>query len=321
MTFPSPIRPGDIVLSRGTGWISRAICLLDDSPVSHALLAHRHGRLAETVGQGLQTVTFDEAREGHDLILARTLATPADPEPVLAVADVHLERGARYAHQQIVLLAVLCLTRRAALGPGAHGMIRSVLDQAAAALNSMAERGQHPMICSEFVYRCYHEARPEAPYVLKIGTDDAHDGAPTLLQWAGTQPNLDAVAAPARLVGFDPAKAETALSPLIAAFSAAAGRPGLASAVVPPDTDTDGGLLASIGAFGAALHRTRTPRQEQDATRPPTVQQAVEAIRTTHAAPDFVTPGDLARTTSLTEIHRNEDTAPAIKTATQLLRR
>ncbi|MEU6865627.1 hypothetical protein ABZ924_20600 [Streptomyces sp. NPDC046876] len=128
MPLPDPVKPGDVVLSRGTGSISRAICLFDGSEVSHAALALDRERVAEAVGAGLRTIGSEEVMKGHDLMVARTMAAPAETAPVLKVAAGYLVHGARYAHQQVVLLAVLCVSRHIPLPPGARRMVRTVLD-------------------------------------------------------------------------------------------------------------------------------------------------------------------------------------------------
>jgi hypothetical protein len=100
MPLPDQIKPGDVLLTRGTESISRAICLMDDSEVSHAALALGDDTLAEVVGEGLRTITFARAMEGHDLAVGRTLTAPADTTPVLDVARGYLSRHTAYAHQR-----------------------------------------------------------------------------------------------------------------------------------------------------------------------------------------------------------------------------
>src|SRR5262249_7115548 len=76
-----------------------------------------------------------------------------------------------YAYHQIVLLAILSLTRRIPLPPVGRRLVRVALDQAAGVLNSLVEDGRQLMICSEFVYRCYDEAHAGAgpnPYHMNV---------------------------------------------------------------------------------------------------------------------------------------------------------
>lgn len=314
MPLPSPVKPGDVVLSRGTGWISRAICLIDDSEVSHAALALDRDRVAEAVGQGLRTINGEAVMDEHDLMVVRSLTSPAGMEPVIKVATSYLEHGHRYAHQQIVLLAVLCVSRRVPMPLGARAMVRGVLDQAAAAVNAMAERGQQPMVCSEFVYRCFSEAEPGAPYVLKIGQDASSQDGHSLLGWAQSHPALAALRPPSLpATSFDPVAAEKKLAPLVSAYAAATGHGALLGSAAPAvpgvlSDPRDEELLSSMAGFGTALHRARTG--QTDAVLP--ASQAVEEIRDKQAEANFVTPGDLLRTISLTQIHRQTTgTGPA----------
>ncbi|GAA0595800.1 hypothetical protein [Streptomyces crystallinus] len=312
MPLPRELRAGHVVLTRGTGHLSRAICLLDGSEVSHAALAVGPDALAECVGEGLRTITYAKALDAHDLVVGRTLTHPAEMSPVLNVAHRYLGSRHAYAHQQIVLLAVLAVTRRIPLPPGGKRMVRAVLDQAAGVLNTMAERGQQPMICSEFVYRCHSEAQPPAPYALRLRTSAALDRAegPTLLQWAEAHPLLPFVplTAPAALGAYDDVGVEAALAPVLSAYRAAVGEangvptaprlPGVGAFTDPSDEE----LLASMTAFGTALHQAAGA--DTEGAEPLTPHQSLEQIRLTEADPNFVTPGDLLHSPSLTEEYR-----------------
>ncbi|MEU6865628.1 hypothetical protein ABZ924_20605 [Streptomyces sp. NPDC046876] len=172
----------------------------------------------------------------------------------------------------------------------------------------MAERGQHPMICSEFVYRCFAEAQPNAPYVLKIGQEESGAGG-SLLDWARATPALDAVRARPGAGRFDAAAAERELAPLVSAYAAATARSskrptGTGAAPVPGGAAlSDPGeeeLLASMTAFGTALHRAGTGGTKGSHTP----REAVAEIRSVQEEPNFVTPGDLLRSASLVEVHR-----------------
>ncbi|MFI1170634.1 hypothetical protein [Streptomyces melanogenes] len=310
MPLPSELKTGDVLLTRGTGHLSRAICLLDGSDVSHALIAVGPDTVAECVGEGLRTITYAQALDEHDLVVGRTLTRPADMAPVIDVAHRYLGSRHAYAHQQIVLLAVLAVTRRIPLPLGGKRMVRAVLDQAAGVLNTMAERGQQPMICSEFVYRCHAEAQPTPPYALRLQGSEPAGRAEgrTLLDWAEAHPALPRVplTAPTALGTYDHAGVEAALAPVLSAYHAAVGKanglpaaqrlPGVGALADPSDEE----LLASMTAFGTALHQAA----DADGAERLTPHQALTAIRATEAEPNFVTPGDLLHSPSLTEKYR-----------------
>ncbi|MEV8443924.1 hypothetical protein AB0425_41675 [Actinosynnema sp. NPDC051121] len=283
------VRLGDVLLSLGSGPLSRAIALFDGGEVSHAALALGEGQLAEATDGGLRRCSITASAAEHERMVARRLSAEADTTPVADVARRYLDAGGDYAYQQIVLLAVLAGTRRAPLPASGRRLLRAVLDQAAGALNTMLEHGRTLMICSEFVYRCHHEARPAAPYVLDVGGREPDDGS--VLDWALDRDTLPSVVPPRG----NPVD----LGPLVAEYAADSGL-GLPAAPLRPSTGSgapadDEDLLRSLVGFGSALGAA-TGTSAGDRPR-----DGLEAIRAYAADPNFVTPGDLARTASLTD--------------------
>ncbi len=101
---------------------------------------------------------------------------PANLDPVLERAEYYLNRGERYAFEPIVLLALLCITRNLPGSSILGKLIRETLDAAAAFLLHLFNAGREPMICSEFIFRCYGEALPglidvlvRSPGVFRFG--------------------------------------------------------------------------------------------------------------------------------------------------------
>jgi len=77
-------------------------------------------------------------------------------EPVLEMIRRYVDEGDRFAYEEVVLLAILCTTRRIPLP-----FLRWALDRAAALLVRMVDGGKEPMACSELVYRCFDDAGQE----------------------------------------------------------------------------------------------------------------------------------------------------------------
>ena len=109
---------------------------------------------------------------GCDWIEVRRIRdTTLEMNPVRCVAEKYLAAGNRYAYEQIMLLAVICLARKLDLG---DPLVRSIAHRAMTAADSVIQgltrEGKQPMICSGFVFRCFDEARPELddPYTLEI---------------------------------------------------------------------------------------------------------------------------------------------------------
>jgi len=174
--------PGDVLLYRGRGLISDAIRFIDRSQVSHsALFIGRHGQKGRAVGEAIRegVIRRELAKsiEHADWVEARRLKEPpASLGPVLERAAHYLDRGERYAFEQVLLLAFLCLTRNLAASCALGGLIRETLDAAAGFLLRLVDTGREPMTCSEFVFRCYGESLPgaialsaRAPVAVRFG--------------------------------------------------------------------------------------------------------------------------------------------------------
>jgi hypothetical protein len=318
----SELREGDVLLYRGTAWISRLIQLLDGTAVSHASLFLGKNQAGEEVvgealmGEGLVEKPLDQSVFGAEWVCVRRRPPEAlVMGPVLQRARWYLDQGERYAYEQILLLAIICLTRKVPLKPSFGVFLRAVVDRAAAFLQRLTAGGQdrEPMICSEFAYRCYDEATPppNVPYHLEIEWAATFQPA-AALAGAGIDPQsvlarLRAQAGP--LAVFNDVKSALAARDRTAVADWAAGPPleavakqylaELGDATVPEE---DLALEEVVGPvqnlalricdsdlFGA---RTRWGAVGLDSTSP-----LFDRFFTTVA--DFVTPGDLLRTPSL----------------------
>jgi hypothetical protein len=160
------LMPGDVLLYRGTGWISDAVRFIDRSEVSHAgLFLGRYEEKGRTVGEaireGLIRRELPKSIEHAEWVESRRLKElPASLDPVLDRAGFYLQRGERYGFEQILLLAFLCIARNLCGASILEKLIRDTLDAASAFLLRLFNAGREPMICSEFVFRCYGEALP-----------------------------------------------------------------------------------------------------------------------------------------------------------------
>jgi hypothetical protein len=176
------LMPGDVLLYRSKGLISDAIRFIDRAEVSHAgLFLGRYEGMGRTVGEAIREGVIRRALpksiEHVEWVESRRLKEPPESlDPVLERAEVYLKRGERYAFEQILLLALLCITRNLSASSILGGLIRETLDAAAAFLLHLFNTGREPVICSEFVFRCYDEALPglidvlvRSPGVLRFG--------------------------------------------------------------------------------------------------------------------------------------------------------
>lgn len=298
--------PGDVLLYRGRGLISDAIRFIDRSQVSHsALFIGRHGQKGRAVGEAIRegVIRRELAKsiEHADWVEARRLKEPpASLGPVLERAAHYLDRGERYAFEQVLLLAFLCLTRNLAASCALGGLIRETLDAAAGFLLRLVDTGREPMTCSEFVFRCYGESLPgaialsaRAPVAVRFGDREVPVGPGGgirrgsalfvfLERHGGRLPAGGA--GPLRLPGVSAVEVR-----IEAYFRDLQGRqPGAARIDLGSPE-----LLPSFERFAASLHASRRRAENLEAARAGAMEGLCEA------AADFVTPGDLQRSRSL----------------------
>jgi hypothetical protein len=306
------LMPGDVLLYRSKGLISDAIRFIDRSEVSHSgLFLGRHGEHGRTVGEAIREGVIrrelPKSIEHAEWVESRRLKeAPASMDPVLERAVRYLKRGERYGFEQILLLAFLCITRNLAGSSVLGRLIRETLDAAAAFLLQLFNTGREPMICSEFVVRCYREALPgsvdlpvRAPGTLRFGergvpigkNGGIHRGSALalLLERNGRELLEGSVGPAGPLTAVRPLDL-AAVEEAIAAYfhdlqkqAPKAARIDLAS----PD------LLPSFERFASILHGTRHGQEKNEMPR------AVVLGDLFDVAADFVTPGDLQRSKNL----------------------
>jgi len=256
-------------------------------------------------------------------------------QPVLDKANEYLNHGECYAFGQILLLAGICVLRRADVSnPIARRMIQAVIDKAAALVRERQSSSKQPVICSEFVYRCYDEAVPgkDDPYTLDIQEFQTADARPRLLgrrrrnQSTAEAPTIPlesllgilqaehgsltaAIDSPKVLMAAPSAVvSDEELDSLIGAYLAESSGdlPKATTRMLEagPEVTMDD-LRRSVAGFAAALHETTNGGAKLGAgvfgTLP--VQSAATPAKTLEDfSADFVTPGDLFRSRSLTTI-------------------
>jgi hypothetical protein len=331
---PSDVKPGDVLLFHGKSFVGWAIRAVDGTTVNHAAVALPGGMLAEAGGRGLQKRAIP-LPGGGEFILVRRLDGSAALDPVVARATVLLDEGHLYAYQQIVLLAVLCLTRRVPLPRLARRLVRSALDHAAKAVMDLLPVGASWMICSEYVWRSFHEALEgdaDAFELQLAGISFGDDGGETLLDWSIANAAEIEIRPPVAFGGVEPpadptmrvAAIEADLAPLVADYAASLYAEGVISEQdLPPILDpsfgpapelppqpTDEELLSSIATF--AINYTAAQGQMPvadpsfgavgSAIAAAALKGALQGLKKIEVEGNFVTPGDLLKTPSLTEV-------------------
>ncbi len=306
------LMPGDVLLYRGKGRISDAIRFIDRSEVSHAgLFLGRHGEQGRTVGEAIREGVIrrqlPKSIEHAEWVESRRLKeAPASLDPVLDRAAHYLKRGERYAFEQILLLAFLCITRNLAGSSVLGRLIRETLDAASAFLLQLFNAGREPMICSEFVFRCYREALPGTLDVLERSTGvlafgdravptgktrEIHRGSALarLLEKSGgelLEGTID-LTVPLRAAG--PLVVSAVEEGIEAYFHDLQNQAPRAARIDLTSPE----LLPSFERFAASLYRARRQPEKTLQTRTAVLGELFDV------AADFVTPGDLEKSRCL----------------------
>lgn len=303
------LRSADVLLYRGEGIVSRLIRFFDRSEVNHAGLWLGDGRVGEALAQGVVPTPLAASIEDATRVRVRRLTAPvATTDPVLARGKAILDEGHRYGFEQIALLALLSLTRRLKASPVLRALLRRILDDAAAWLVGLGGGGgaRQPMICSEFVYRCYDEALPDGDDVYTLSIDLAtprlRGGPAHLPRGRGIEAGsiLEVAQTPAvravRRSGPPPATTGETLAVLGARYLQELPAARSMDRLSPADVAD---LAPSLERFAEAWQAAAAPGAAPPGARA-RGEPALDVLA--RAAADFVTPGDLLKSPSLFEV-------------------
>jgi hypothetical protein len=179
----SDLQPGDVLLYSGRSWIGKLIRKLDGTEITHVGIFMGDGNVGEALmvdNPGINANPLAKSIDGSDWVAVKRLETASlDRDLILNIAHNYIAEGNRYAYAEVVLLAVILATRQvnlhnSLLGKIAYWSMRKANDW----IEQMFDQGREPMICSEFVYRCFDEADPadDDPYSLDILSQGSGSG-------------------------------------------------------------------------------------------------------------------------------------------------
>lgn len=321
VTIPTTdLAAGDVLLYRGTGWLAKAIRLFDGTEVNHAGL-FVGPEVVEALAQGVVKQGLNQSLADREFVLARRLKQAVPLSPVCAKGLSFV--GTRYAFEQLLLLAVLSLTRKPKVTPVLRFLVRRVLDAAVGLLNEMIQRAagarSEPMICSELVYRSFDEAVPGPDDLYSLRISDLPAGAAavasvgraaaadrprgrgispdSLLAWASSSSTrVWSVASPAPAIASQPEKTTIAeVEATIREYLDEVMGKAPVTATLDAKSVGDQDLRQAIDRFATAYHQLDMKRTGAVTAAAP--GEAFQHLLKTAA--DFVTPGDLLRTESL----------------------
>lgn len=323
----SDLQPGDMLLYSGQSMIGKLIRALDGTEVTHAGVYLGEGQVGEALMLGSAGINSNPfSLEGSNWIGVRRLTNSRlDKQPIINVANEYIAHGNRYAYAEIILLAAILLTRKVNLENSSLGRIAFwAMTKANNLIEKLHIGGQEPMICSEFAFRCYDEAdlADDDQYTLKILSQVGQLPRQRFSRRRrGRRVFADQPENDLPTIHPDSLLAKSLVQP--AAFATAAAAPTLQADI--PDDELEGMIADYLGeetstTYGATPTASATPITEEQlkqaafelaanlgSTRripmgsapysDATVESRVKAIFA-----DFVTPGDLLKSPSLTTI-------------------
>jgi hypothetical protein len=162
------LRPGDLLLHSSTGEISKLIMWASDSDYSHVGMVFAPGRIAEARSAG---VLFDSSlaervagigTHFHFIDVLRPQSPdPLPPKVLQALQDSALSlKDARFALNQMLELGLICALRsKFPGGTLAQRIVGKILDR-------LVHEDPTRLVCSEFLYLAFRDARTEPPKLL-----------------------------------------------------------------------------------------------------------------------------------------------------------
>lgn len=171
------VKAGDVLLSYGEGWISDVIRLVDGGLYSHAAFFNGES-ITEAGLRGVVSTPLENevmAQKYVDVYRFKSdndmnFSSPDWPvEPVIDRAKYYLEKGTKYADNQLYLVGVLIVIRKLPHNRVEKAVLRAVIDMVFKLFKRILEgKETKSVVCSELVYRSFYEAIPEKKYGLTI---------------------------------------------------------------------------------------------------------------------------------------------------------
>lgn len=167
------LQEGDIFLYHGISWISKAIRFFDGTDYNHASIYTGNNIVCEALDNGIIKQYINDSINNSEFVIIKRLNNkPEDMTPVQNIISKY--EGKRYAYEQLLLLALICIFRRVNVNLAVTRFITKLLEIAASILVEMMNAGKEALICSEFVYRCYDEALEDDNDPFTIILDEEH---------------------------------------------------------------------------------------------------------------------------------------------------
>jgi hypothetical protein len=171
------VKAGDVLLSYGDGWISDVIRLVDGGDYSHAAFFDGD-KIVEAGLRGVVGTLLEkevEAQKYVDVFRFKSddgepFSSPGWPvEPVVQRAHYYLNKGTKYADNQLYLVGVLIVIRKLPYSRVDKAVLRAIIAMVFKLFKRIFEgKETKSVVCSELVYRSFYEANPKKKYGLTI---------------------------------------------------------------------------------------------------------------------------------------------------------
>lgn len=173
----SEVKAGDVLLSYGDGWISDVIRLVDGGSYSHGAFFNGES-IVEAGLRGVVSTPLEKEVNAQKYVDVyrfisdnqMNFSSPDWPvEPVVQRANYYLEKGTKYADNQLYLVGVLILIRKLPHTRVEKAVLRAIIAMVFKLFKRILEgKETKSVVCSELVYRSFYEAIPKKKYGLTI---------------------------------------------------------------------------------------------------------------------------------------------------------
>lgn len=176
------LRPADILLSKGPGFLSNLIAEADGGQFSHGALWSGTG-IIQATGDG---ITLSEIEGKHAVYRYPDLPDEAAAK-IVALAKAQVE--GRYAYGELVLLGALFLSGIRVKGAVLTRLLDAIGGPTASKLKAWLDHhaGRGARVCTELVASCYYEAA-NGKFALQVRSRTGEGGRTNTVVTAATPP-------------------------------------------------------------------------------------------------------------------------------------
>ena len=173
----SEVKAGDVLLSYGDGLISDLIRLVDGGLYSHVAFFNGKSIVEAGLRGVVSTLLENEVNAQRYVDVYRFKSDNGmdfssrdwPVEPVAQRANYYLDKGTKYANNQLYLVGVLIIIRKLPHDRVEKAALRFIISMVFKLFKRILEGKEvKSVICSELVYRSFYEAIPEKKYGLSI---------------------------------------------------------------------------------------------------------------------------------------------------------